>query len=160
MKRTDFQPWWELLLERFRQEPTDFLTRFYAQSMAAQQVTAEEWARGVQASMYLDTFMPSPARLVELGRESGGFEGQARAAWDLAMDRAHGKTEEPLTPEARRVLNRVTNGQSVANIEFKNLTFVRREFIAAFSDELQRAAVKANTNALPSSQAKELPRGA
>ncbi|KQR22909.1 hypothetical protein ASF71_07000 [Deinococcus sp. Leaf326] len=152
----EFKPWWELLLERFRQEPTDFLSRFYAQSMKAQNVTAAEWAKGVQASMYLDTFMPSPARLVELGRDVGGFESQAREAWELAMDRSQGRSEEPLPQLARKVLNRATNGQNVSHIDFKQLPFVRKEFMAAYADELQREAVGRNANALPSGARREL----
>lgn len=152
----EFKPWWELLLERFRQEPSDFLSRFYAQSMQAQKVTAAEWSKGVQASMYLDTFMPSPARLVELGRDAGGFENQAREAWELAMDRAQGRSDIPLPQLARKVLNRVTAGQNVSHIEFKQLPFVRKEFMSAYADELQREAVERNTNALPSSARREL----
>lgn len=159
MTEREFKMFWELLCERYGRAPSAPLERVYALAIRSANLTTDEWGAAVAAAVRFDDFFPSAQRLIDYARPS--FKAQALNEWDACLDRA--KRNEPATLPGtltRTLMNRVTNGVALGNVDEDRLPWIKREFCERYAQALLDEA-KAGTPALTvGAPRKELPRGA
>lgn len=143
-----FAATWTILEDRWARKHNAQTVKIYRDILSAE-LTAEQFTAACRAAFRLDTFFPSPQRLIDLGTGSQGFNLQAIAAWDTCMDRMR-RGEQITEPGSleRRLLNSVTHGQPLGLIETRQLDFLKKEFVARYTSELAQQAVE-RTPALP-----------
>lgn len=155
MTETEFLAYWELLCERHRIAPSAPLTRMYALTLRGEGLTAQEWATAVAASIRFDDFMPSVQKLIDYARPS--FKVQALAEWDACIDRVQAGLPATLPGTATRALmNRVTNGTPLGEVDKDRLPWLKREFVERYVEHLAEQA-RTRTPALSPAAPKELP---
>lgn len=148
MTEGEFSAWWELLCERFGRTPSAPLTRIYAQIVKGEKLTAAQWGAAVTAAVRFDDFMPSPQRLVNLARGGQDFAALALSEWDACLERARlGEAATMPGTLTRTLMNRVTNGVPLGQVDASRLDWLKKEFVRRYGDELAKEA-SANTPAL------------
>lgn len=139
---------WTVLEDRWGRRHNAQTVKIYRDILTAE-LSEAQFADACRAAFRLDTFFPSPQRLIDLGTGSQGFHLQAIAAWDTCMDRMR-RGEQITEPGSleRRLLNSVTHGQPLGHVETKQLDFLKKEFVTRYTSELAQQAA-ARTPALP-----------
>lgn len=154
MTETEFLAYWELLCERHRLAPSAPLTRVYALTLRGEGVTAQEWATAVAASLRFDDFLPGVQKLIDYARPS--FKAQALAEWDACLERVKRGEAATVPGPTRTLMNSVTNGRPLGQVDEDRLPWMRREFLERYEAHLKGQA-QGRTPALTNGQtAKEL----
>lgn len=138
---------WAVLCDRFGRQFNDATVKIYRRTLS-EELTDEEFSEACRAAFRLETFFPSPQKLVDYGKGGVDFETRALREWDACMGRV--LANEPATlPETltRRVMNQATNGIPLGNIPSERLHWVQKEFTRRYVDELAQQA-RNNTLAL------------
>ncbi|EYB69085.1 hypothetical protein DEIPH_ctg011orf0053 [Deinococcus phoenicis] len=139
MTELEFTAYWELLCERHKQTPSAPLTRLYALTIRGAGLTADEWAQAIAASVRFDDFFPSVQKLIDYARPS--FKAQALSEWDAAVDRAtRGEAATLPGTYTRTLMNRVTNGKPLGEVDADRLPWLKREFLERYAEHLTQQA--------------------
>lgn len=157
MKPTDFNLYWNLLLEKWNRQPSAALTRLYAVTVQAEGITAEQWGNAVAASIRYDQFFPSIQQLLDYARGGRDFDALALSEWDACLERLMANQTATLPgTETRRLMNLATNGRPLVEVADKELVWIKREFLKRYADHL-KAQAAGTTPALLTSTKRELP---
>ena len=139
MNEQDFLQYWELLCERHKMAPSGPLTRMYALTVRGEGLTAEEWATAVASSLRFDDFMPSVQKLIDYARVS--LKSQALAEWDACMERVkRGEAATLPGTHTRSLMNRVTDGRALDQMDVDRLPWLKREFVERYTEHLKSEA--------------------
>ena len=132
---------WTVLEDRYNRKHNAQTVKIYRDILESE-LTAAEFTDACRAAFRMETFFPSPQKLIDLGKGGQDFNLRALAAWDTCMTRflAGDAATDSGTIE-RRLINSLTHGAGLRMIETKQLDFMKREFVQRYAAELSQQAV-------------------
>ena len=145
---------WTVLEDRFNRKHNAQTVKIYRDILETE-LSAGQFAEACRAAFRFETYFPAPQRLIDLGQGTDGFQGLALSVWDDAMEAVRRDERSSLSDAARRLLLGATNGVPLGQCESKELTWIKKEFVARMTEHYRQQAM-GNTPALPSSAPKEL----
>lgn len=130
---------WTVLEDRFNRKHNSQTVLIYRELLEAD-LTAVEFSDACRAAFRVESFFPSPQKLIDLGRKELDFDTLALEAWDACLTRflAGEPTTQAGTLE-RELMNSVTLGAGLGAYKTDRLPWMRREFLERYAARLSAA---------------------
>lgn len=134
---------WTVLEDRFGRKHNAQTVKIYRDILQVE-LTAEQFSEACRAAFRMETFFPSPQKLIDYGTGAGDFTLRALAAWDEAIERVtRGLPATDAPGPVRTLLRGACNGEQLGMIDTKSLQFVKKEFVSRYGQHLVEEAKRA-----------------
>jgi hypothetical protein len=140
-----------MIYERFGRNPSKPVSAAYYQALS-NSLTTQEFVTAAQRIFVENTFFPSPAEFVD--KAKGKVEDAAQLEWMEVMAAIAKDRKFQLSESGKAALEVIGGRWAVRNTE--NVSFLRKDFIAAFVAHERRDRAEKAAPALPSGALKEL----